>query len=116
MRRLVRRAAAPAAAAVILAAPVIVRRCRRPRRSDAAVAEAVAGMLRSAYGTRAEDFAVRVRRGSVTMRGEVLTLDEIGMLEARVRMIPGVRDVDNLVRLASGAGSPLPGVWAAPGR
>lgn len=83
-----------------------IRRLRRRRatvepsvRGDEVVAAAVRQRLRSGLGSKAEDVAIRVRDGRVTVRGEVETLDEIRRLEGEIGAVDGVEGVNNLLRL-----------------
>jgi osmotically-inducible protein OsmY len=49
------------------------------------------------------DLQITAHRGTVTLRGEVSRLDDIDALEATARSVPGVADVNNLLRLATTA-------------
>ena len=46
---------------------------------------------------------VTAHKSTVTLRGEVTQLDDIDALEATARSVPGVGDVNNLLRLAAPA-------------
>lgn len=68
-------------------------------RGDVAVVEGARAALDAAFGRAAEEVSLRVHQGVLTIRGEVDRLDEIGEFDAAVRQVPGVLDVDNLLRL-----------------
>lgn len=70
----------------------------RARRGDAAVL-AIRDALSDALGGDADDLSIRTHDGLVTIRGEVDRMDDINAYEAVVRSVPGVVDVDNLLRL-----------------
>jgi osmotically-inducible protein OsmY len=91
-----------AAVAASVFVPLAVRRSRQDQ-----VTPRVRLALEAAYDG-AEALTVRSERGMVSLRGEVSDLDDIERLEAVVRAVPGVRDVDNLLRLQ------LTGVAARP--
>jgi hypothetical protein len=55
--------------------------------------------LQVAFGDAAAAVTVRATRGVVTMRGEVEDIDHIDGYEQTLRSVPGVKDVDNLLRL-----------------
>ena len=82
---------------------------QRPRRRRAAD-DSLLGMVRSVlaqdFGSASEGVTVRVQHGVVTLRGEVDHIDDIAVYEAVVRDVPGVADVDNLLRLRSPASRP----------
>ena len=115
MRRVVAWTTA-AVAGTVIAIPLIRRRTPwGAKTEDERVAAVVAGMLRASYGSRAEDFVIRVRRGRVTLRGDVFALADIEQLETRVRTIQGVRDVENLLRIKPSRPLSLPHGWTALG-
>lgn len=66
---------------------------------DERIAGAARALLRRSLGSKAEDVAVTVRSGWVTVRGDVENLDEIRRLEAAIQGVPGVVGVHNLLRL-----------------
>lgn len=68
-------------------------------RADAATVAAARAALRDALGGDADDLSLRVHDGVVTIRGEVDRMDDIHAFDAIVRAVPGVADVDNLLRL-----------------
>lgn len=74
-----------------------------PRRSAARESDELAARVRLAlqvtFGAEAEGVAVRQERQVVTLRGEVDDIEDIARYEAAVRDVPGVQDVDNLLRL-----------------
>ena len=51
------------------------------------------------FGDAAGEITVRAQDGVVTMRGEVDHLSQITRYEEAMRAVPGVVDVDNLLRL-----------------
>jgi len=83
-----------AAVAASVTVPLVVR--RRGRRDQ--LADLVAQELGSVYGP-IDSLAVRAEGGVISLRGEVEDIDDIDRLEAIVRSVPGVTDVDNLLRL-----------------
>ena len=82
-----------AAVAASVTVPLVVRRGRRDQ-----LAALVTAQLASVNGP-VESLAVRAENGVVSLRGEVEDIDDIDRLEAIVRSVPGVTDVDNLLRL-----------------
>lgn len=73
---------------------------RRPRRSKGS--DDLAGRVREALTEErpeASSFQLTVHKGTVTLRGEVDSLDDIDAFEARARAVDGVSDVNNLLRL-----------------
>ena len=66
---------------------------------DSAVAEMARKALAVAFGDAAGLLDIRVDRGMLTLKGEVDTIDDIDGYEYVVRQVPGVEDVDNLLRL-----------------
>jgi hypothetical protein len=97
-RAAVRRESANVAA---LVGEVIDRRPRRPwrRPSTTAVAGRARLALEASFGDAARAIQVREGAGVVTLRGEVEEMGDIARYEAAVRALPGVVDVDNLIRL-----------------
>jgi osmotically-inducible protein OsmY len=86
-----------------------------PRRSRHKATEDLAAAVRRALESvspAAAGFSVREARGVVTLRGEVDQMDDIERYEAAARAVPGVSDVDNLLRLTL-TGSPHPRVLTA---
>lgn len=74
-------------------------RRRTRRRVGDSVETAVRLALQAAYGEAAEAILVKAERGVVTLRGEVDAIDDIGRYETTARAVPGVTDVDNLLRV-----------------
>jgi osmotically-inducible protein OsmY len=68
------------------------------RAGDLLIARARAA-LDLAFGEAAAQITVRVQSGVVVLRGEVEDMRDISRFEAAVRHVPGVVDVDNLLRL-----------------
>ena len=97
MSRITRIAAAATGAVAAIAASIFVPFVMRRRRADPLGAR-VRLVLQAVYDD-AEAIGVRADQGVVTLRGEVNDIRDIARLEAVVRAIPGVRDVDNLLRL-----------------
>lgn len=71
----------------------------RGTRDDAAVLETTRSALSAALGAAAADLSLRIHEGVIAIRGEVEQMDDIHAYEAIVRAVPGVVDVDNLLRL-----------------
>jgi osmotically-inducible protein OsmY len=69
------------------------------RGNDPQLASVARLALQVAFGDKADGVTVRAERGLVTLRGEVDQIDDIDAYEAAVRSVPGVDDVDNLLRL-----------------
>ena len=68
--------------------------------SDAATtADTVRRALTLAFGSAADALSLRVDHGILTLRGEVEAIDDIAGYEHVARQVPGVADVDNLLRL-----------------
>lgn len=79
---------------------------RQPR-DDAATTETVRRALVLAFGSAAEGLSLRAHHGTLTLRGEVEAIDDIAGYEYVARQVPGVTDVDNLLRLRlTGRASP----------
>src|SRR5579875_295219 len=95
--RIIRVAVAVSGAIAAVAASVFVPLVVRRSRSDQ-TASRVRLALAAAYDDAAE-IMVRGEHGVVTLRGEVTDLRDIERLEAIARAVPGVTDVDNLLRL-----------------
>lgn len=74
-------------------------RRRLGRRSGDKIEERTRIALIATFGDAGDLIAVRAHRGVVTLRGEVDDMVDISRYEAAVRSIPGVHDVDNLLRL-----------------
>jgi hypothetical protein len=51
------------------------------------------------FGDAASEIIVRAQDGVVTLRGEVDQLSQITRFEEAIRAVPGVVDIDNLLRL-----------------
>lgn len=68
------------------------------RAGDLLVAQARAA-LDLTFGDAAAEITVRAHQGVVTLRGEVDDMSYISRFEAAVRAVPGVLEVDNLLRL-----------------
>jgi osmotically-inducible protein OsmY len=92
--RLVKLTVAAAGAGLAIAAALLW-----GRRNSDATADRVAQALEAAVGESARAILVRAEQGVVTLRGEVDEMGDIARYEAVVRSVPGVRDVDNLLRL-----------------
>jgi osmotically-inducible protein OsmY len=71
----------------------------RHQGSDAATALLAHQALIVAFGSKADQLSLRADHGVLTMRGEVEHIDDINAYEYVARQVPGVRDVDNLLRL-----------------
>lgn len=69
------------------------------RRAGDLLGAQVRAALDASAGPVADELTVRVHAGSVSLRGEVDDLRDISRLEAAVRSVPGVVEVDNLLRL-----------------
>ncbi len=110
-RAAVRRESANVAALVGSAIDTPRRTLRRTVPPDTAAEQATLA-LRVSFGEAAEQITVRSARGVVTLRGEVDDIADIARYEAAVRGLPGVVDVDNLLRLRL-AGSSRPKVLTA---
>ncbi len=101
MRRLARLLAGASAGVGLAGGALLLRRRSAGRGGagdDAALVTRVTTLLAATTESSAE-IAVSARRGVVTLRGEVDRLIEIAVLEAAVREQPGVKDVENLLRL-----------------
>ena len=94
----VRRESANVASLVGTAADSPSRR-RYRNRADAELAGRVRVALEKGVGDGAGHLSVAVDRGVVGIRGEVDDISDIDRYEAVVRGVPGVRDVDNLLRV-----------------
>ena len=80
----------------------------RGTRDDAVVLETIRSALSAALGDAADGLSLRIHEGVVAIRGEVEAMDDIHAYEAIVRAVPGVVDVDNLLRLRlTGRSRPL---------
>ena len=101
MKRFGKVTAALSAAVAGLAAGVLLHR----RRGDPQVDERVRAALSDQFGPPAGSIQVTAHRGTVTLRGEVGHLDDIDAYEAAARGV-GVRDVNNLLRLAAVTDAP----------
>ena len=71
----------------------------RGTRDDAVVLETSRAALSAALGDAAGGLSLRIHEGVVVIRGEVEQMADIHTYEAIVRAVPGVVDVDNLLRL-----------------
>jgi len=71
----------------------------RGTRGDAALLGTTRSALSAALGDAADDLSLRIHEGLVAIRGEVEQMADIHTYEAIVRAVPGVVDVDNLLRL-----------------
>ena len=71
----------------------------RGTRDDAMVLETSRAALSAALGDAADDLSLRIHEGVIAIRGEVEQMADIHTYEAIVRAVPGVVDVDNLLRL-----------------
>ena len=72
----------------------------RGRRREAQLAVRVSAAL-TARHTGADTLQVTAHKGTVTLRGEVSRLRDIEAFEVTARSVEGVRDVNNLLRLAA---------------
>ena len=70
----------------------------RGTRDDSVLATTYSA-LSAALGDAADRLSLRIHEGVVAIRGEVEAMDDIHTYEAIVRAVPGVVDVDNLLRL-----------------
>jgi hypothetical protein len=95
--RIIRVAAATAGAIAAVAATIFVPRALRRSRLDQAGSRARL-VLQAAYDD-AESLSVKAEDGVITLRGEVDDINDIARLEAIVRTVPGVAEVNNLLRL-----------------
>ena len=84
----------------------------RGTRDDALVVETSRAALSAALGDAADGLSLRIHEGVVAIRGEVEQMADIHSYEAIVRAVPGVVDVDNLLRLRI-TGRALPHVLSA---
>jgi osmotically-inducible protein OsmY len=75
----------------------------RGARREAELVESVRSELSVSHPDAAGSLQVIVHKGTVTLRGEVLHLDDIDALEETARSVAGVSDVNNLLRLATTA-------------
>jgi hypothetical protein len=73
--------------------------------NDATLANRVESELFSDQRIPKGQININVEQGTVVLRGELATQDEIDQIEARVRRIPGVWEVRNLLHTA---GTPAP--------
>lgn len=71
----------------------------RGTHGDALVVETCRAALSATLGDAADDLSLRIHDGVVAIRGEVEQMADIHAYEAIVRAVPGVVDVDNLLRL-----------------
>lgn len=74
-------------------------RWQRGTGEEAAVLARTRATLDTAIGGAADGLSLRLHGGTLTIRGEVDRLDDIDLYETVVRRVPGVREVDNLLRL-----------------
>ena len=72
---------------------------------DAALAQRVRQEVRRDPRVPHDAIDVSAQAGVVTLRGEVDAWEDLGDVESRVRSIPGVARVENLLRLAQAPGS-----------
>ena len=72
---------------------------------DAELAQKVRSEVFEALGVPRGGISVNAERGVVVLRGQAGTAEEIAALEAAVRRVAGVRDVDNRLHLP---GAPAP--------
>jgi BON domain-containing protein len=100
VRRILKIAAAIAAAGLTLATALLLfPRMRARRRTGPDLSAIARGELEAAFGEAAGAIQVRAEDGIVTLRGEVDEMGDIARYESVVRAIPGVAEVDNLIRL-----------------
>lgn len=97
-RATARRETANVAALVGTAIDVRPRRFRANRWDDT-LADRVRIALSVGFGESAGRIEVRSDRGVVTLRGEVEEIADITTIDAAIRSVGGVVDIDNLLRL-----------------
>ncbi len=76
---------------------------RRGGRKEGQLVNSVRAQLSARHAGVADDIQVSIHKSTVTLRGEVMHLDDIDTFEAAARSVAGVSDVNNLLRLASPA-------------
>jgi osmotically-inducible protein OsmY len=86
-------------------ATIVGRSSGRGGRAELRLADDALATIVERHPGATNDLQVTAHRGTVTLRGEVARLDDIGALEATTRSISGVADVNNLLRLATTATS-----------
>ncbi|MDQ6848150.1 MAG: BON domain-containing protein [Candidatus Dormibacteraeota bacterium] len=75
----------------------------RGGRREVQLVERVRAELAVRHPHAAGGLHVSAHKSTVTLRGEVTHLDDIGAFEATARSVAGVSDVNNLLRLAAPA-------------
>ncbi|MBJ7595731.1 MAG: BON domain-containing protein [Candidatus Dormibacteraeota bacterium] len=75
----------------------------RGGRREVQLVERVRAELDVRHPDAAAGLHVSARKSTVTLRGEVIHLDDIDAFEATARSVAGVSDVNNLLRLAAPA-------------
>jgi hypothetical protein len=97
-RAAVRRESANVAALFGATVEYTPRRLWRRRTSDG-LEDRARHAMDITFGDAAADIIVRAQDGVVTLRGEVDQLSQITRFEEAIRAVPGVVDIDNLLRL-----------------
>jgi osmotically-inducible protein OsmY len=82
---------------------IVGRSSGRGRRAELRLADDALATIVERHPGATNDLQVTAHRDTVTLRGEVSRLDDIDALEATARSVPGVADVNNLLRLATTA-------------
>jgi osmotically-inducible protein OsmY len=75
----------------------------RGGRKEEHLADRVRAQLGVEHEGAADALHVSAHKSTVTLRGEVIHLDDIDAFEATARSVAGVSDVNNLLRLATPA-------------
>ena len=75
----------------------------RGGRKEGRLADSVRAELGQRHAGAAEAIHVSAHKSTITLRGEVVHLDDIETFEATARGVAGVSDVNNLLRLATAA-------------
>jgi osmotically-inducible protein OsmY len=75
----------------------------RGGRRDEQLVQRVRAELSATHAGAADELHVSVHKSTVTLRGEVVHLDDIDSFEATARSVAGVGDVNNLLRLPTPA-------------
>ncbi len=75
----------------------------RGGRKEEQLVDRVRAGLSAEHAGAADALQISAHKSTVTLRGEVTHLDDIDAFEATARAVAGVRDVNNLLRLAAPA-------------
>jgi osmotically-inducible protein OsmY len=89
----------------------------RRGRNEAQLVDSVRSELSARHHVSLDALQVTSHKGTVTLRGEVSRLADIDAFEQTARAVSGVRDVNNLLRLAASSRTPTkpaPPASAAP--